>query len=310
MKIIRDEPLAKHTYFKIGGPAKYFAEAYTQADLVEAIKYAAQEHIPYLVIGGGSNLLISDSGFDGLIIKNKTSRIQLKGFAGGVAKGKVDLKEVLVEAESGVPANLLIRYCLEQGLAGLENMLGLPGSVGGAVYNNSHHLDKLWGDHIVEVLVVDQFGNQRKYKHEDLQFAYDYSILQKTKETVLTATFQLVKGDKNALWEIANAAIKRRASTQPLGKPSSGCMFKNLSLADKMRLGIPTSSAGYLIDKSGLKGLRVGGASVSDVHANFIVNDGTATATDVLNLVNQVKKIIKEKHGVDLELEVFVIGQK
>lgn len=308
MKILYNEPLAKHTYMKIGGPADQFVEVMSKDDLIEAVRYAIKDKIPYIVIGGGSNVLVADKGFRGLIIKNKTSHIQLKGFAGGVQNGKVDLKEVLVEAESGVPANLLIRYTLDQGLAGLEEMLGLPGSVGGAVYNNSHHLDKLWGDHIVEVEVIDGEGKLKKYSHDDLNLAYDYSILHKTKETVLTATFQLVKGDKTKLWEVATEAVKRRSATQPLGKPSSGCMFKNISLADKMRLGVPTLSVGYLIDKSGLKGMRVGGASVSDVHANFIVNDGSATSSDVLSLIKEVKKIIKEKYGVNLELEVIPIG--
>jgi UDP-N-acetylmuramate dehydrogenase len=226
-----------------------------------------------------------------------------------VAAGKVDLKEALIEAESGVPANLLIRYTLDQGLSGLEEMLGLPGTVGGAVYNNSHHLDKLWGDHIVEVEVLDQEGKRKKYNHDELHFAYDYSIFHKTRETILTATFQLKHGDKTALWEIATAAVKRRSATQPLGIPSSGCMFKNISLADKMRLGIQTPSAGYLIDKAGLKGLRVGGASVSEVHANFIVNDGTATSQDVLDLVHDIQVKIKAKFGVDLEKEVIVLGE-
>lgn len=307
-----NEPLSKHTYFKLGGPADLLYEAKTVEELSSAVQSATLYKVPYLVIGGGSNILITDAGFRGLVIKNKTSNIQLKGFAGGVDKGKLDLKEAVVQADSGVPANLLIRYTLDQGLSGLEDMLGLPGSVGGAVYNNSHHLDKLFGDHIVEVEVLDQEGKIKKYTQKELQFDYDYSIFHKTKETILSATFQLKRGDKDKLWEIANAAVKRRATTQPLGAPSSGCIFKNIPLADAMRLGTPdtTQSVGYLLDKAGLKGLRVGGAYVSDVHANFIVNDGTSTSKDVLTLVEEIKTKIKEKYGVDLTEEVIVIGQK
>lgn len=307
MQIRTNEPLAKHTYFKLGGPADQFVEVATRDELIAAVQYAIKEKLPYLILGGASNVLIADAGFHGLVIKNKTSKIELKGFTGSASNGKVDLKEILVTAESGVPANLLIRYTIDQGLAGLEDMLGLPGTVGGAVYNNSHHLDKLWGDHIVEVEVLDQGGNLKKYSHDDMHFAYDYSVLHKTHETVLSATFQLTKGDKTALWEIANAAVKRRATTQPLGRPSSGCMFKNISLADKMRLGVPTPSAGYLIDKAGLKGLRIGGAYVSDVHANFIVHDGAATSQDVKGLVEKIKQKIKAQYGVDLEEEVISI---
>lgn len=308
MNIQTQVNLAKHTYFKLGGPADFFAEAKTKEELVEAVRYAIEQKLPYLILGGGSNVLIGDLGFRGLVIKNRTSSVKIKGFAGGVDKGKVDLKEAIVEADSGVTANYLIRYTLDEGLAGLEDMLGLPGTVGGAVYNNSHHLDKLWGDHIVEVEVVDLEGKIKKYTQKECQFAYDYSIFHKTKETILSASFQLQRGDKAKLWEVATEAVKRRSSTQPLGLPSSGCMFKNISLADRMRLGVPTASAGYLIDKAGLKGLSVGGAKVSDVHANFIVNDGTAKASDVNELVALVRSKVKEKFGVDLIEEVILIG--
>lgn len=304
-----DEPLAKHTYFKLGGPADLLYEAKTKDELVGAVQSAIESKIPYLVIGGGSNILVSDAGFCGLVIKNRTTSIQMKGFAGGVDKGKLDLKEAIVQADSGVPANMLIRYTLNQGLAGLEDMLGLPGSVGGAVYNNSHHVDKLWGDHIVEVEYLDKEGKIKKYTQKELQFSYDYSIFHKTKEVILSASFLLKQGDKDKLWEVANAAVKRRSSTQPLGIASSGCMFKNIPLADKMRLGIPTQSAGYLIDKAGLKGMRVGGASVSEVHANFIVSDATATSQDVIDLTKVIKAKIKEKFGVSLEEEVIFVSQ-
>ena len=308
-KLKLNEPLGKHTYFKIGGPADLFFEAKTIEDLTSAVQSAILYKVPYLVIGGGSNILVTDDGFRGLVIKNRTTGIQLKGFAGGVEKGKLDLKEAIVQADSGVPANLLIRYTLDQGLAGLEDMLGLPGSVGGAVYNNSHHQDKLWGDHIIEVEAIDQEGKIKKYTQKYLQFDYDYSIFHKTKEIILSASFQLKRGDKDALWEIANAAVKRRASTQPLGVPSSGCMFKNIPLADAMRIGTPDTiqSVGYLLDKAGLKGLSVGGASVSQVHANFIVNDGTATSQDVLDLSAKIKTVIKDKYGINLEEEVIII---
>lgn len=302
-----DEPLAKHTYFKIGGPADLLYESKTSQEFISAVQSAILYKIPYLVIGGGSNILVTDAGFRGLVIKNRATQIQLKGFAGGVDKGKLDLKEAIVQADSGVPANLLIRYTLDQGLSGLEDMLGLPGTVGGAVYNNSHHLDKLFGEHIIEVEAIGQDGKLKKYTSKELAFDYDYSIFHKTKESIVTASFQLKRGDKDQLWEIANAAVKRRATTQPLGIPSSGCMFKNIPLADKMRLGVPTPSVGYLIDKAGLKGLQVGGASISQVHANFIVNDGTATSGDVLSLIKQIQTKIKAKYGVKLELEVIVI---
>lgn len=312
-----DEPLSNHTYFKLGGPADLLYIAKTKDELSGAVQSAILYKIPYIVIGGGSNILVTDAGFRGLIIKNKTSQILLKGFAGQMSKGderpaqrQVDLKEALVCADSGVPANLLIRYSLDQGMSGLQDMLGLPGSVGGAVYNNSHHLGHLFGDNIVEVEALDSEGKIKKYTQKDLKFDYDYSIFHKTKETILSATFQLKRGNKDTLWVIANEAVKRRATTQPLGVPSSGCIFKNIPLADAMRIGTPDTiqSVGYLLDKAGLKGLRIGGAYVSDVHANFIVNDGTSTTKDVLDLIKEIKSRIKAKFGVDLNEEVIIIG--
>ncbi len=304
------EPLSRHTYFKIGGPADLLYEARTSDELISAIQAALNFKIPYYVIGGGSNILVTDQGFRGLVIKNKSGNLQLKGFTGSATKGKVDLKEVIVQADSGVPANKLIRYTVDEGLEGLEKFLGLPGTVGGAIYNNSHHLGELIGDRVVEVVVIDPQGNLKKYQQDDMKFDYDYSILHKTKEIVVTVSFQLKRGDKTTLWEAATEAVKRRSVTQPLGSPSSGCIFRNIPLADKMRLGVPTASAGYLIDKAGLKGTRLGGAVVSDIHANFIVNDGMAKSQDVLDLIELIRQKIKAKYGVTLEMEVFVVGER
>lgn len=311
-KLLFDESLSSHTYFKLGGPADLFFVAGSTEELTLAVSSAVAAKVPYFVLGSGSNLLVSDQGFRGLIIKNKSSNLLLKGFTGSANQGKLDLKEVVVQADSGVPANQLIRYTLNEGLQGLEIFLGLPGTVGGAVYNNSHHLGKLIGDKVVEVVVLNKEGDPHIYTGQNMKFAYDYSILHKTGEVVLTVSFQLKRGDKDKLWSIANDAVKRRAQTQPLGLPSSGCIFRNIHLSDAMRLGTPghTTSAGYLIDKAGLKGKKVGGASVSDVHANFIVNDGSATTKDVLVLIEEIKLAVKTKFGVSLELEVFFIGEK
>ncbi len=307
-KLKLKEPLAKHTYFKIGGPADLFLPVDSLEELKIAVKLALKHQLPYFVLGGGSNLLFSDQGFRGLVIKNQTRKISLKGFSGGGLKtGQLQVDKILIQAESGVLANQLIRYTLDEGYAGLEDFLGLPGTVGGAIFNNSHHLGRLIGDLVAEVEVLDNQGRLKKYSHQKLDFSYDHSRFQKTKETILSVTFQLKKGDKAKLWQQAEAAVKRRAQTQPLGIPSSGCVFQNISLSDAMRLGTPnhTCSAGYLIDKAGLKGIRVGDAMVSDKHANFIVNLGKATSKDILDLATLIKKTVKKKFGVDLQFEIF-----
>lgn len=311
-KVARDEPLSKHTYFKIGGPADLFISVESSQDLVKAVQTAIKYAVPYFIIGGGSNILVTDKGFRGLIIKNKTGKITLKGFVGGSGKGELKIKHALIMSDSGVPANILIRHVLDQSLAGLEDFLGLPGSIGGAIYNNSHHLGKLIGDTVQEVEVLDKYGEKKKYSHDQMDFSYDYSILQKTKEIILSATFKLTKGDKEELWEKAKAAVKRRSDTQPLGLPSSGCMFKNFDLAHAIRLGTPdqTRSAGFLLDKAGLKGYKIGAAMISDKHANFIINTGNATAQDVIKLIKKTKQVIKDKFAINLEMEVFIVGER
>lgn len=311
-KLINKEPLATHTYFKIGGPADLFLPVDELEELLVAVRLAIKHSIPYFILGGGSNILATDKGFRGLVIKNKTSKISLKGFSGSMGKGKPRLNKAIIQAESGVPTNKLIRYSLDEGLKGLEHFLGLPGTIGGAVYNNSHHLGKLIGDTITEVEVLDSLGERKKYNQQEMNFAYDYSILHKTKETVLLATFQLTKGNKDKLWTQANAAVQRRTETQPLGVASSGCIFKNISLSDAMRLGTPnrTCSAGYLIDKSGCKGMREGGAVVSDQHANFIINDGGATFANVMSLIHQIQQKVSVQFSVDLELEIVILGEQ
>lgn len=306
-----DEPLSAHTYFKIGGPVDLFLEISSSKELIRVIDLAINSKIPYTVIGSGSNILVTDKGYRGLIIKNKTDKISLKGFSGKLGAGKTQVNKVIVQAESGVPTNLLIRYTLNEGLKGLESFLGLPGTVGAAIYNNSHSLGLLIGSVVKEVEVIDHQGKLKKLTNQDMKFAYDYSILQKTKDVVISVTFKLAKANKDKLWESANAAIKHRTNTQPLGLPSSGCVFKNIPLADAMRIGTPntTCSSGYLIDKSGLKGCSIGDAQVSDMHANFIINKGLASSKHVMQLIRHIKKTVKNKFGVDLQLEIFIIGQ-
>ncbi len=311
-KIQKNVLLSQHTYFKLGGPADLFVESKTKEELIEAISYGRENKLPYFVLGGGSNILVTDKGFRGLVIKNKTSGIEVTSMGGKVQAGGVGIGNVVIKAESGVPANRLIGYTIDQGLSGLQDFLGLPGTVGGAIYNNSHHLGGLFGDHVISVELLTEDGQVITVSKDQMDFAYDYSRLHKTHEIVLSVSFQLTPGDKNELVEKGKAAVARRSKSQPLGAPSSGCIFQNISLADAMRIGTPNHilSVGYLIDHAHLKGTRVGGAVVSDVHGNFIINDGTATAQDVLDLIEVVRGKVKEVYGVTLVPEVFMIGEK
>ncbi len=294
LSFLKNEPLSRHTYFKIGGPAEVFTIVKQKQDLQDLVSFCRKQHIPLMILGGASNVLVSDNTIPGLVIKNMTSDIAIHSQSDQKAE---------VTADSGVITNMLVRKTIDEGLEGLEYFLGVPGTIGGAVYNNSHFMTQLIGDHVKEVTVVDMVGDVKTYTQQELHFAYDYSILHETKDIILSITFQLQQGDKNTLEERAKHATHKRASTQPLGIPSSGCMFQNAVFPDGKRV-----SAGYLIDQAGLKGMRVGDAMVSDKHANFIVNLGSATAADVDELARKVQKTIKEKFGVELKREVFSLG--
>ena len=287
-----DHLLAPYTYFKIGGPAKIFAEARNKEELKNLAVFCAKQEIPFIVLGGGSNVLVSDKGIDKLVIKNSTKQFNLHKHENGA----------VVQAESGLSVNILVRKTIDESLEGLEFFMGLPGTVGGAVYNNAHFTDQLIGDHLIDVEIVDNNGEMRILKKEELEFSYDYSRFQKTQEVVLSASFFLRFGDKKLIEERALVATKKRATTQPIGQPSSGCMFQN-----HYRNG-EVIFAGKLIDQAGLKGTKIGDAMVSDKHANFIVNLGKATSEDVDLLADKVQDIVQKKFGIKLKREVFSIS--
>ncbi len=288
------EPLSSHTYMKSGGPAEIFVIVTKKEDLENLVIWCEKNQQKYLVLGGMSNSLVPDEGISGLVIKNMVSRTHAS---------QLDDSTYIFEVESGTPTNLAVRASIDQSLEGLECFLGVPGTIGGAIYNNSHYMKELIGNDVDQVEVIAKGGVKKIYTKDEMRFAYDYSILQKTHEVIITIRFTLKKGNKDELEQKARESTKRRADTQPLGTPSSGCMFKNPMMPNGSREG-----AGKLIDQAGLKGARIGDAVVSDKHASFILNTGHATTSDVLKLAEHVKAVVKKKFGVELEREVFLVG--
>lgn len=308
----QDVPMSTYTTFKIGGPAEYFVTVRSSDELQECLEMAHLHKIPAFVLGGGSNILVSDKGIKGLVIKNMSSTISLRGMK-GLVKGQISQGEVFVEVDSGVMINQLVRFTIEEGLAGLEMHLGLPGTVGGAIYMNSKWTkpEGYVGDVVTQAKIFTKKGSVDTVEKSYFKFGYDQSILQDTKETVLTVTFGLTKESKDVLWERANESIGYRRESQPQGKFSPGCTFRNLSKAEAISVPTPghTTSAGFLIDKAGLKGKRIGDAQISDVHGNFITNLGKATARDVIQLIELARHEVKSKFGVTLEEEVVRVGE-
>lgn len=314
-RIKMDEPLWKYSTFRLGGSADVFYQANTSNELISAIATAKKLKIPFFIFGGGTNILVGDRGFRGLVIRNNTNSIKLIGLRGGKMKRSsktADIYSAFLEVDSGVAINRLVRYTVDQGFSGLQFFLGQPGSVGGAVYINAHNMrvGMYFGDCIESVKLLDAEGEVKSVPKNYFRFGYDYSIIQKTHEIVIRVILKMARGDKTLLWKEAQESLSYRQKSQPLGIMSAGCIFRNISTSDAVRIATPeyTCSAGYLIEQAGLKGKQVGGAKFSDNHANFIINTGSAKSADVLKLIALAKQKVKEKYQVDLQEEVILVG--
>lgn len=310
-RIRANEPMSKHTTFKIGGPAQFYLEVSEPTDLVKAAKVTHELKIPLFIFGAGSNILVSDKGIKGLVVKNNCRKFLVKNRTGKIKNQKLNLDKALVFAESGAILNQLVRFSIEQGLGGLEHHLGMPGTVGGAIFGNANFPQKnaSIGDCLYKAEIVTVNGEVKEVNKTYFKFSYDKSILGETGEILLSAVFKLTPGDKKELWEKATQTLTFRGETQPK-EASAGCIFQNISLVEALKGSVPDkiTSSGWLIDKAGLKGKQIGMAVISPIHANFILNLGRAKADDVVKLINLVKSEVYKKFGVKLSLEIKLIG--
>jgi UDP-N-acetylenolpyruvoylglucosamine reductase len=311
-RVKRNEPMASHTTFKIGGPADLFIQASTTQELIDCIRETRKFQLPLFIIGGGSNILVADKGIRGVVIKNATNTITTKAIKGEISHG-IREGRVYIEADSGVAFNRLVRYTIDEGFSGIEMHLGLPGTVGGAVYQNSKWTKPVGyvGDVVYQAEILTPKGELITVPSQYFQFGYDQSSIQETKDIVITVTFSFKRDTKERLWDIADASIEYRKVTQPQGVFTPGCIFKNISKSLSIAKSLPdyTTSAGFLIDHSGLKGEKVGDAQISTVHANFIINTGHACASDVIQLIDRAKEQVKRQFGIELEEEIERIGE-
>jgi len=302
-----DYALSAQTYFKVGGPAEAYLELDDREQLVAVINYCHDHQLSLTIFGGGSNVIVSDKGIPGVVLKLTNDDFV-------VVEKKAD--RGLVRAGAGLKTALLVRKTVDEGLTGLEYFLGVPGNVGGAVYNNAHYLKDLISEHLVRVEIINEQGQAEWLDHEACQFDYDYSRFQETKEVILQAEFSLAKGTTEESQEKIREATVYRAETQPLGLPSSGCIFQNTPNTPKLKELFPQYAdkkyvpGGFLIDQAGLKGAKQGDIEVSNKHAAFFINTGQGTARDIQQLINRVKSTVKEKFGAELKEEVFWLGRK
>lgn len=288
-------PLAPFTTLRVGGPAEWLVETRGADETVAALTLAHRAHVPVTLLGGGSNLLVSDRGIRGLVIRPRGGAVQ-----------RVDRDHV--RADAAVTINGLVRWTIAHGCAGLEAWAGTPGTVGGALFGNAHFGGRQIGELVAEVRIARPDGTTSDLTQAAMEFAYDRSRLQRSGEVLLSAVFRVAEGDPATLRLTARASLAYRKRTQPLDTPSAGCVFQNpVPERDWVPDGIPWS-AGALVDLVGLKGTAVGGARVSPTHGNFIVNEGAASASDVRELIEQCRRAVRDRYGVDLREEIVYAG--
>lgn len=298
--------MAEKAYFKLGGQAEVYLELDNIDSVIEVVRFCQQEGIKLTVIGGASNVVIDDEGIDGLVLHITADNVQPLG-------QKVDDKQLIL-AEVGIKTALLVRQVIDLGYQGLEYFLGVPGTLGGAIYNNSHYLTELIGDYVHRVQIIQEDGEVIWLTQAECDFAYDHSRFHQTNEVILRVEFALEKGDPQTSQEKVKEATVKRATTQPLGMPSSGCTFKNTPNTPELRKRFPQFAdrefmpSGFLIDQAGLKGTKIGDIEVSDKHAAFFINHGNGTAQDMKKLVKLVKEKVKAEFDVDLEEEIFYLS--
>lgn len=295
-RVRRGALLAPLTTFKVGGPADWLVDLNRGEAVEQAVDIARDAGVPLTILGGGSNVLVSDAGVRGIVVRVHGGDVQAHGPA-------------LVRADAGVTINGLVRWTVNRGLAGVEAWAGTPGTVGGAIFGNAHFRGRLVSELIASVRLVTPGGTIQDVPHAEMEFGYDYSRLHRTGEIVLSGDFHVSPGDPDSLRAVARESLAFRKRTQPLESPSAGCIFQNPDPSrDRMPAGIPPS-AGALVDRAGLKGAREGAARVSTTHANFIINEGGATARDIRALIDRCKAEVHARFGVSLREEIVFIGE-
>jgi UDP-N-acetylmuramate dehydrogenase len=290
----RNEPLSRHTSFAIGGPAELLAYPADRADLTTLLAEIGKQGAPFFILGGGTNILVRDGGFRGVVISLR----RLAAIVVDREYRSVGGSYAVLSAEAGAPLSKLQIFAAEQGLTGLEFAAGIPGTVGGAIRMNAGTAAGEIGDIIESVTVLLSDGTLTVRAREALGFSYRTSNLAEN-EIVLDAKVVLRRDEKEKIKTLVKGLLEKRKRYQPQGLPNAGSMFKNPQEAP----------AGKLIETAKLKGKTVGGAQVSEKHGNFFVNRGNATARDVLELMEFVKQTVLDVHGVRLEPEIKIIGE-
>ena len=282
---LMNEPLKKYTTYGIGGPADLMIFPKSKQDLIKVIEIINENKIQLTILGSGSNVLVSDDGIRGVVISLKNSLKQ------------IEVADNILYAECGTMLGKIVKYAVKNDLIGLENLNGVPGTLGGALIMNAGAWGGEISENLVHVELINSKSEVKKIQKKDLNFSYRQSSFDKD-DILLSAKFNLKKADKNIIKENFMEAQSGRKKSQPLNKRSAGSLFKNPK----------NSSAGKLLDDAGLKGFSIGDAKISEKHANFFINDGNASSSDMLMLIKKAHQEVKDRFNVNLSLEVKLLG--
>lgn len=284
-KILVNEPMKNHTTFKIGGPADFYIYPGDLEDLANLVRFCEKENIERFIIGNGSNLLVHDDGYRGIVIDLSSMM------------NEISFRNGLVTAGSGNCLSSLLKFCMERGLSGLEELIGIPGQIGGGIKLNAGAWENELSRHLFRVTYMDRFGTMEKRLKNEIKFDYRYCGLP-DEAIIVEAEFRLAEGNPKEIEHIQKQILLKRRSKQPLSLPSAGSVFKRPE----------NDYAGRLIEESGCKGFRIGDAMISKKHANFIVNCQFASAHHVMQIIEEVRKRVLQRFEIGLELEIHLLG--
>ena len=287
-RIKQNEPMKNHTSFKIGGPAEFYIKIKSIEELQKILKFAKKENIKITIVGNGSNILVSDKGIDGIVIRTNLKEIKIKD---------IEQNKVEIIVDDATPIGFLAQKLLKEEITGFEEISGIPGTIGGAILMNAGAHGKEIKDIVTEVTAIDYEGKIHKFTNEESEFTYRYSKFSEGNYIILQAKMVLEKGNAKDIKTKMDEYAQYRKEKQPIEYPSAGSTFKR---------GTDFITA-KLIDEAGLKGYSVGGAKISEKHAGFIINTGNATAQDVLDLAKYVTDKVYEKFGKKIEFEIKIL---
>jgi UDP-N-acetylmuramate dehydrogenase len=330
-RVLQNELLRTHTTWRVGGPADFFIQVQQEDELITAVRLAREHGVPFFILGGGANVLVGDKGYRGLVIKNmveymdeisaisdwedhstgqyRHAAVHFHYYDTTTEDPSYGAEKVFLKVSAGYSMPHFIRDMINKGYTGLEWFARIPGTLGGWIYNNVHGHTLFIGDfiHTVTVLTEDNQIIERSWK--DLDFGYDYSIFHTNKEIILSAHMRFFRGDIEKAKALVRDVIIKKNKYQPAN--SAGCVFHNVTKEEQEKWGFESNAVGYIVDKKlgWLGSHRVGGAWISEKHGNFIETDGTATAADVLAVMQAIKEGIKSQYDIDIKEEIFRIGE-